>query len=192
MLFCQVGTIPMDKLNTWGGSLSIGHPFGATGVRLVTTAANRLIKEDGKYALVAACAAGGQVNVLHHALITDEQYTLSISVALLRCAMRLSTFYPRLLQVLRSFEHAIYVKFCLFDCITGTVKRYVEIAISELDTLNIDAKESAICEFWFSPEISTNTRQNVLKEAANCGTSTNLLYLVLYPFIGCILNSKPL
>lgn len=51
----------MDKLNTWGGSLSIGHPFGATGVRLVTAAANRLIHEDGKYALVAACAAGGQV-----------------------------------------------------------------------------------------------------------------------------------
>ena len=45
----------------WGGSLSIGHPFGATGCRLVTTAANRLIKEDGTYALVAACAAGGQV-----------------------------------------------------------------------------------------------------------------------------------
>jgi acetyl-CoA acetyltransferase len=44
------------------GSLSIGHPFGATGVRLVTTAANRLIKEDKRLALVAACAAGGQVS----------------------------------------------------------------------------------------------------------------------------------
>ena len=51
----------MEKLNTWGGSLSIGHPFGATGVRLVTTAANRLQKEDGKLAVLAACAAGGQV-----------------------------------------------------------------------------------------------------------------------------------
>ncbi len=51
----------MEKLNTWGGSLSIGHPFAATGVRLVTTAANRLQKEGGRYALVAACAAGGQV-----------------------------------------------------------------------------------------------------------------------------------
>ena len=54
----------MDKLNTWGGSLSIGHPFGATGVRLVTTAANRLQKEGGKYGLVAACAAGGLVSRL--------------------------------------------------------------------------------------------------------------------------------
>lgn len=43
------------------GSLSIGHPFGATGVRLVTTAANRLIKENKSLALIAACAAGGQV-----------------------------------------------------------------------------------------------------------------------------------
>ena len=59
----KLGTIPMDKFNTWGGSLSIGHPFGATGVRLVTTAANRLLDEDGSLALVAACAAGGQVCV---------------------------------------------------------------------------------------------------------------------------------
>lgn len=38
----KVGQIPMEKLNTRGGSLSIGHPFGATGCRLVTTAAHRL------------------------------------------------------------------------------------------------------------------------------------------------------
>ncbi|GAA49884.1 acetyl-CoA acyltransferase [Clonorchis sinensis] len=43
-----VGTLPMDKLNLWGGSLSIGHPFGATGVRLVTTAANRLRAEGAR------------------------------------------------------------------------------------------------------------------------------------------------
>lgn len=44
MLFLQVGAPKMEKFNLWGGSLSLGHPFGATGVRLVTTAANRLIK----------------------------------------------------------------------------------------------------------------------------------------------------
>ncbi len=54
-----VGELPIDKLNLWGGSLSLGHPFGATGARLVVTAANRLIQEDGQWALVAACAAGG-------------------------------------------------------------------------------------------------------------------------------------
>ena len=53
-----VGKVNFDKLNLWGGSLSIGHPFGATGSRLVTTAANRLHAENGKYALLAACAAG--------------------------------------------------------------------------------------------------------------------------------------
>ena len=57
----KVGAIPMEKFNNWGGSLSIGHPFGATGVRLVTTAANRLHKENGQFALLAACAAGGHV-----------------------------------------------------------------------------------------------------------------------------------
>lgn len=32
----------MDKLNNWGGSLSMGHPFGATGIRLISHCANRL------------------------------------------------------------------------------------------------------------------------------------------------------
>ncbi|MEM7035558.1 MAG: acetyl-CoA C-acyltransferase [Bacteroidota bacterium] len=65
-----VGKVNMDKFNRWGGSLSLGHPFGATGARLVTTASNRLQKENGKYALVAACAAGA----LGHAMIL-EKYT---------------------------------------------------------------------------------------------------------------------
>ena len=64
----KVGKIPMDKINTMGGSLSLGHPFGATGARLVTTAANRLHNEGGKYALVTACAAGGQ----GHAIILEK------------------------------------------------------------------------------------------------------------------------
>ena len=53
------GTIPMDKVNTQGGSLSLGHPFGATGSRLLTCATRRLIEEKGTYALISACAAGG-------------------------------------------------------------------------------------------------------------------------------------
>jgi len=55
----KVGAIDMSKFNLWGGSLSIGHPFGATGVRLAMHSANRLIKEDGQFAVIAACAAGG-------------------------------------------------------------------------------------------------------------------------------------
>jgi len=64
----KFGTPPMEKFNLWGGSLSIGHPFGATGVRLVTTAANRLHKENGQFALLAACAAGGQ----GHAMLVER------------------------------------------------------------------------------------------------------------------------
>ena len=66
----------MDKFNLWGGSLSIGHPFGATGVRLVTTAANRLIKEGGQFGLVAACAAGGQVSCVPHCLVARNTLIL--------------------------------------------------------------------------------------------------------------------
>lgn len=64
----KVGVPPMEKFNNWGGSLSIGHPFGATGIRLVTTAANRLIKEGGQFGLVAACASGG----LGHGMIVES------------------------------------------------------------------------------------------------------------------------
>ena len=55
-----VGEIPLEKINVWGGSLSLGHPFGATGGRLLTTAAHRLSLGGAKYAVVAGCAAGGQ------------------------------------------------------------------------------------------------------------------------------------
>ncbi len=54
-----VGEIPIEKMNVWGGSLSLGHPFGATGGRLLETAARRLGREGGRYAVVAGCAAGG-------------------------------------------------------------------------------------------------------------------------------------
>ncbi|XP_014859423.1 PREDICTED: trifunctional enzyme subunit beta, mitochondrial isoform X2 [Poecilia mexicana] len=63
----KVGTPSLDKFNLWGGSLSLGHPFGATGCRLVTTVAHRLKKEGGQYGLVAACAAGGQ----GHAMVIE-------------------------------------------------------------------------------------------------------------------------
>ena len=61
----KVGLIPFEKINNWGGSLSLGHPFGATGVRLLTMASNRLNKNNGEYGLITACAAGG----LGHAML---------------------------------------------------------------------------------------------------------------------------
>ena len=56
----KVGVPDLNKWNAWGGSLSIGHPFAATGIRLATHTANRLIREDQQFGLIAACAAGGQ------------------------------------------------------------------------------------------------------------------------------------
>ncbi|CAI4230750.1 unnamed protein product [Auanema sp. JU1783] len=55
----KFGRLDMNKINKWGGSLSIGHPFGATGVRLAAHSAGRLKEEKGQYAVIAACAAGG-------------------------------------------------------------------------------------------------------------------------------------
>ena len=54
-----LGTFPMDRVNVNGGALAIGHPFGATGSRLVTTLANELIRSDKNLGLIAICAAGG-------------------------------------------------------------------------------------------------------------------------------------
>lgn len=53
------GQLPIEKLNTWGGSLSLGNPFAATGIRLLTTAARRLHVEKKRYAVVSSCAGGG-------------------------------------------------------------------------------------------------------------------------------------
>lgn len=64
----KVGEVDVDKLNTKGGSLAVGHPFGATGSRLVTTASRRLQEEGHRFALVAACADGG----LGHACILER------------------------------------------------------------------------------------------------------------------------
>jgi len=53
------GAIDVAKLNVHGGSVAIGHPFGATGARMVTTMANELQLTGKKTALLGICAAGG-------------------------------------------------------------------------------------------------------------------------------------
>lgn len=52
--------IPAEKLNIAGGAISLGHPLGATGTRLVITALNNLKKIGGKRAIVSLCIGGGQ------------------------------------------------------------------------------------------------------------------------------------
>lgn len=50
--------VDMDKVNVNGGAIAIGHPVGATGVRLITTALHELERRDGSTALVSMCAGG--------------------------------------------------------------------------------------------------------------------------------------
>ena len=54
-----IGTVPEEKLNPYGGSISLGHPFGATGARQLLTMANELVRRDTGTALITQCAAGG-------------------------------------------------------------------------------------------------------------------------------------
>jgi acetyl-CoA acyltransferase len=54
-----VGEVDWDKTNLFGGSIAIGHPFGATGVRLVTTLANEMARRDVQFGLISICAQGG-------------------------------------------------------------------------------------------------------------------------------------
>jgi acetyl-CoA acyltransferase len=54
-----VGEIDPEKINRTGGSIALGHPFGATGARIVTTVCNELQHTGQQYGLVTVCAAGG-------------------------------------------------------------------------------------------------------------------------------------
>ncbi|MDP3912106.1 MAG: acetyl-CoA C-acyltransferase [Gemmatimonadales bacterium] len=51
--------IDEDIINVMGGSIAIGHPFGATGGRLVTTLANEMRRRDVQFGLISVCAQGG-------------------------------------------------------------------------------------------------------------------------------------
>ena len=54
-----VGQIDPEKINRTGGSIALGHPFGATGARIVTTVCNELQRTGEQFGLVTVCAAGG-------------------------------------------------------------------------------------------------------------------------------------
>ncbi len=54
-----LGEVPDEKLNIHGGSISLGHPFAATGVRQALTMANELKRRGSGTALITQCAAGG-------------------------------------------------------------------------------------------------------------------------------------
>ena len=57
----QLGLADDDaRVNAWGGAIALGHPLGASGARLVTTAVNRLQATNGRYALCTMCIGVGQ------------------------------------------------------------------------------------------------------------------------------------
>lgn len=53
-----------DIINVMGGSIAIGHPFGATGGRLVTTLANEMNRRDVQFGLISVCAQGGMASAV--------------------------------------------------------------------------------------------------------------------------------
>jgi acetyl-CoA C-acetyltransferase len=55
--------IPHEKVNVNGGAISLGHPLGATGARLMTTLLSELERTGGRYGLQTMCEGGGQANV---------------------------------------------------------------------------------------------------------------------------------
>jgi acetyl-CoA acyltransferase len=54
-----VGEVDWERTNVMGGSIAIGHPFGATGARLVTTLANEMQRRNVQFGLISICAQGG-------------------------------------------------------------------------------------------------------------------------------------
>ena len=54
--------LPVDRVNGWGGAMALGHPLGASGLRLVMTLHDRLKQHavDGALGLTTLCVGGGQ------------------------------------------------------------------------------------------------------------------------------------
>ncbi len=63
-----VGEVDRSRLNVMGGSIAIGHPFGATGGRILTTLSNELVRRGGQFGLMTVCAAGG----MGHAMVIER------------------------------------------------------------------------------------------------------------------------
>ena len=62
-----LGTVDRSRLNVMGGSIALGHPFGATGARIPRRLANELVRRGGQFGLMTVCAAGG----MGHAMVIE-------------------------------------------------------------------------------------------------------------------------
>ena len=59
-----IGSVDQEKLNPLGSSLAVGHPFAATGARIVTTLSNEMRRRGARYGLVSICGAGGTASAM--------------------------------------------------------------------------------------------------------------------------------
>jgi acetyl-CoA C-acetyltransferase len=64
LAFSEVLNVPQEKLNVFGGAVSIGHPLGASGARIVTTLTNVLQQQGGRYGAVGICNGGGGASAI--------------------------------------------------------------------------------------------------------------------------------
>ncbi len=64
MAFCQVLDVPAEKVNVFGGAVSLGHPLGTSGARIITTLNNVLHQKEGKYGMAAICNGGGGASAI--------------------------------------------------------------------------------------------------------------------------------
>src|SRR5690606_31545670 len=60
MSFAQVHGVDPDRLNVNGGAIAIGHPVGATGIRLIANVVDELERRDAQFGMVAICTGGAQ------------------------------------------------------------------------------------------------------------------------------------
>lgn len=64
LAFSQVLEVPQEKMNVFGGAVSIGHPLGASGARIVTTLINVLHQKNGHFGAVGICNGGGGASAI--------------------------------------------------------------------------------------------------------------------------------
>ncbi len=60
----QLADVPYEKMNIHGGAVSLGHPIGASGARLLTTLIYALKRTGGKYGIASLCIGGGEANAI--------------------------------------------------------------------------------------------------------------------------------
>lgn len=64
MAFCKVMELSYDKVNIFGGAVSLGHPLGCSGARIVTTLINVLHQKNARYGMAAICNGGGGASAI--------------------------------------------------------------------------------------------------------------------------------